>query len=170
MHMRLTALCYAAVLLPTSALVVASTSRPAVRARTSAPLLSESASSFETPEEFVEHVQSTLRDQIPGVVHCHVRDCSDGHTATGFVDGTTRALSADGIQLEVLVVSSSFEKVLSIKRHRAVYGCFDDEFKSNAIHSMELKTFTESQWEGMGKPMSYSEVDQSAPPPPKRVQ
>lgn len=167
--MRLSALCYLAVLKqPTSAIVVASTSHSAVRARAAAPRLSESAPPPETREEFVEYVQSTLREQIPGTVHCHVRDCSDGHTATGFTDGSNRALSKDGIQLEVLVVSSSFEKVLSIKRHRAVYGCFDDEFKSNAIHSMELKTFTESQWEAMGKPMSYSEVDMSAPPP-KRV-
>ena len=167
--MRLTALCYFAVLLPASAYVVAATTRSAVRARTSAPRLSESPPPLETREDFVEHVQSKLRGQIPGVVHCHVRDCTvAGHTTAGFSDGSNRALSVDGIQLEVLVVSSSFEKVLSIKRHRAVYGCVDEEFKSNAIHSMELKTFTESQWEGMGRPQSYGEVDMSAPPP-KRV-
>ena len=123
------------------------------RSRRAATRLSDSAA---PTGSYVGFVQSKLRAGIPGVVHCHVRDCSDGHTVTGFSDGSKRALAKDGIQLEVLIVASAFEGVSTMKRHRTVHACLDEEFKRNAIHSIELKTLTAEQWEDMGGPPTYA--------------
>ena len=128
------------------------------RSRRAETRLSDSAAAGTTTpgSSYVGFVQSKLRAGIPGVVHCHVRDCSDGHTVTGFSDGSKRALAKDGIQLEVLIVASAFEGVSTMKRHRTVHACLDEEFKRNAIHSLELKTLTAEQWEGMGGPPTYA--------------
>lgn len=128
------------------------------RSRRAETRLSDSAAAGTTTpgSSYVGFVQSKLRAGIPGVVHCHVRDCSDGHTVTGFSDGSKRALAKDGIQLEVLIVASAFEGVSTMKRHRTVHACLDEEFKRNAIHSLELKTLTAEQWEGMGGAPTYA--------------
>ena len=131
-------------------------STASAQSRRAATRLSDSAAAGTPPGSYVGFVQSKLRAGIPGVVHCHVRDCSDGHTVTGFSDGSKRALAKDGIQLEVLIVASAFEGVSTMKRHRTVHACLDEEFKRNAIHSIELKTLTAEQWEDMGEPPTYA--------------
>jgi len=51
----------------------------------------------------------------------------------------------DGLHFEALVVSSEFEGLSLIDRHRKVMDVLKDYFKT-ALHALSLKTLTPTEW------------------------
>ena len=43
---------------------------------------------------------------------------------------------------DVLIISSSFEGISLVNRHKAVYACFKNELNSGRIHSLTIVTKT----------------------------
>ena len=52
-----------------------------------------------------------------------------------------------GDNIQVIVVSPSFEGKSLVEQHRIVYEILSGEMKSNEIHALTLKTFSPGQWE-----------------------
>jgi len=51
----------------------------------------------------------------------------------------------DDCNLQLLVISDSFEGMPMIKRHRAVLDLLSDSFKSGELHALSLKTKTKME-------------------------
>lgn len=52
----------------------------------------------------------------------------------------------DGLHLEALVISASFEGVMLVKQHQMVMTLFKNALKDD-VHALGLKTFTPALWE-----------------------
>jgi len=97
--------------------------------------------------DYVSLLEQRLRAGIDKVEHIEIEDVSDGHTAIGFTDGSKRSLNPRGIELKLLIVSSSFDGLKLIDRHRMVSNALEEELLSGTIHSLpHLKTWTPDQW------------------------
>lgn len=55
-------------------------------------------------------------------------------------------ITGDGSKFEAHVVSSSFEGLSTIKRHKMVYAVLNEHIKSGAIHALSIKAFTKEEW------------------------
>jgi len=64
-------------------------------------------------------VYRILEDTIPGTEHLEVLDVSDGHTASGFVDGSNRSQNPGGLELRITIVSGDFEGKRLLQRQRS---------------------------------------------------
>lgn len=51
---------------------------------------------------------------------------------------------------KVTLVSSKFEGVRTLARHRAIYALLTDEL-ANGVHALALHTYTESEWQAIGQ-------------------
>lgn len=51
---------------------------------------------------------------------------------------------------KVTMVSSKFEGVRTLARHRAIYALLADEL-ANGVHALALHTYTESEWQAIGQ-------------------
>lgn len=51
---------------------------------------------------------------------------------------------------KVTLVSSKFEGVRTLARHRAIYALLADEL-ANGVHALALHTYTESEWQAIGQ-------------------
>jgi stress-induced morphogen len=74
-------------------------------------------------------VETRVREAIADIQVLEVTDLSDGC----------------GDKFHVLVVSSAFEGVKSMKRHQMLYAALKEEMKT--IHAVELKPMTPAQYE-----------------------
>ena len=55
----------------------------------------------------------------------------------------------DGQHFSAIVVAEQFEGLSMIKQHKLVYSAIQEHLDSGAIHALQLKTYSLSQWEGM---------------------
>lgn len=53
----------------------------------------------------------------------------------------------DGQHFEAYVVSSAFDGLPLVRQHQLVLNSLKQEFGSNAVHAVALKTFTPAKWE-----------------------
>lgn len=51
-----------------------------------------------------------------------------------------------GDHIQVIVVSPEFEDKSLVEQHKIVYDILYNEMKSNEIHALTLKTYSESKW------------------------
>merc|ERR1712217_38768 len=90
----------------------------------------------------------SVRLAIPDITHLDIRDVSNGHTATGFTDGSQRSLNPKGLELRIVVVSMVFEGKKLLQRQRLVNKALQAELHSGLVHSLPfLKTWTPSEWQ-----------------------
>ena len=59
---------------------------------------------------------------------------------------TITDLTGGGDHLEAIVVSDEFEGKTRVKQHQLVYGALQNEFTTDAIHALALKTYTPEAW------------------------
>lgn len=66
----------------------------------------------------------------------------------GIAGTTVEQISSDedGKHTVAVIVSSSFEGLLPVKRQQLVYAALDDAISSGAIHALQMKTLTPAQW------------------------
>jgi len=93
-----------------------------------------------------------LMNALSPVTWLCITDATDGHAVEGFADG--RALSAEGLEALILVVSSRFERKSLIQRQRMVNTVLRDDLTDGSLHSVRMKCLTPAQWEGAGRPPS----------------
>jgi len=55
----------------------------------------------------------------------------------------------DGQHFSAIVVAEQFEGLSMIKQHKLVYGAIQHHLDSGAVHALQLKTYSKSQWESM---------------------
>ena len=53
----------------------------------------------------------------------------------------------DGTHLSAMIVSSAFEGKNRIARHRMIYSALGEHFDSGALHALQFKTVTPSEFE-----------------------
>jgi len=53
----------------------------------------------------------------------------------------------DGHHFEAVVVSPAFEGMPLVRQHRLVLNALKEEFASDVVHALSLKTFTPAKWE-----------------------
>lgn len=53
----------------------------------------------------------------------------------------------DGHHFEAVVVSPAFEGMTLVRQHRLVLNALKEEFASDMVHALALKTFTPEKWE-----------------------
>lgn len=58
-------------------------------------------------------------------------------------------LTGGGDHLEAIVISSQFEGKKIVKQHQLVYKALQNDFDSEAIHALALKTYTPETWQTM---------------------
>lgn len=96
----------------------------------------------------VSWVEPRLRAAIPCIEHLDILDVTNGHAVLGFKDGSKRALDPKGLELELTVVSSSFEGLKPLARQRLVSEALGAELLSGAVHALpRMKTLTPAQWQ-----------------------
>ncbi len=55
-------------------------------------------------------------------------------------------VEGDGRHFEAVVVSDEFASKATLARHRLVYATLGEQFASEALHALSLKTYTPAQW------------------------
>lgn len=78
-----------------------------------------------------EHIEEKLRSsqELGDITHLEVVDMSDGC----------------GAKFQTVIVSSKFEGLPLLQRHRLVNKVLEEELK--IIHAFQMKTLTPEQWE-----------------------
>lgn len=61
-------------------------------------------------------------------------------------DAQVFADSPDGVHFQAVVVSPKFEGLNLVAQHRLVMNALKDEFDSERLHAMQLKTMTPDQY------------------------
>ena len=61
-------------------------------------------------------------------------------------EATITDLTGGGDHLEAVVVSAEFEGKTRVKQHQLVYAALQNEFSTDAIHALALKTYTPEIW------------------------
>ena len=59
-------------------------------------------------------------------------------------------VTGDGSKFEARVVSSSFDGLSTIKRHKLVYAVLDEHIRSGAIHALSIRAYTPDEWAAQG--------------------
>ena len=90
-----------------------------------------------------------------------IADVSDGHAVEGAKDG--RALSADGKDVVLLVVTSLFEERTPLERQRMVNDVLAEPLASGLIHSLQLRCWTPAQWQKKGSPKTVASREGNSP-------
>jgi len=57
-----------------------------------------------------------------------------------------REFSGGTDHYEVFVVSSQFEGLMSLKRHRLIMDLFRAEIKTGEVHALSIKAYTPKEW------------------------
>jgi acid stress-induced BolA-like protein IbaG/YrbA len=55
----------------------------------------------------------------------------------------------DGQHFAAIVVADQFEGLSMINQHKLVYGAIQHHLDSGAVHAIQLKTYSTSQWQSM---------------------
>jgi len=65
----------------------------------------------------------------------------------GNIDGAqVHVISPDGVHYQAIVISDTFEGVPLVKQHQQVMNALREEFDSERVHALQLKTFTHQRW------------------------
>ena len=65
------------------------------------------------------------------------------------LDGAIAQVQTDGVHFEAIVIADAFEGMSRLKRHRLVYGMFQQELTSEEVHALALKTYTQKDWSAL---------------------
>ena len=57
-------------------------------------------------------------------------------------------VSGDGRHWAALVVSSEFEGMRTLARHKRVYDTLGERIQNDEVHALSMKTYTPSEWGG----------------------
>ena len=60
-------------------------------------------------------------------------------------------ITGDGSKFEAQVISTSFEGVSKINRHKQVYKVLNEHIQSGAIHALTIHALTPEEWENSQK-------------------
>jgi acid stress-induced BolA-like protein IbaG/YrbA len=60
-------------------------------------------------------------------------------------------VQGDGRHWQAVVVSSQFDGLLPVPRHRLVYAVLSPHMATDAIHAMSLKTYTPTEWQALSR-------------------
>ena len=85
----------------------------------------------------VQEIKSRLKKTI-AIDHLTIMDDTGKHLRHQHYDG--------GRHFKIIIVSSTFEGVSLLDRHKLVYQALDGMIK-NEIHALGLKTIATSEWE-----------------------
>ena len=55
--------------------------------------------------------------------------------------------TGDAVKISITIVSTTFNGVPLIKRHRMLNEIFATELKDNSVHALSVKAYTPKQWE-----------------------
>lgn len=55
-------------------------------------------------------------------------------------------VSGDGRHWSAMIVSSEFEGLRAIARHKRVYAALGERIQTDEVHALSMKTFTPSEW------------------------
>lgn len=55
-------------------------------------------------------------------------------------------VSGDGRHWSAVIVSSEFEGLRAIARHKLVYAALGGRIQTDEVHALSMKTFTPSEW------------------------
>ncbi|MBI1369358.1 MAG: BolA/IbaG family iron-sulfur metabolism protein [Planctomycetes bacterium] len=61
-------------------------------------------------------------------------------------DATVHVVSPDGVHFQALVISAAFEGQPLVRQHQTVMAALKDDFDSERVHALALKTFTPEKW------------------------
>jgi acid stress-induced BolA-like protein IbaG/YrbA len=75
-----------------------------------------------------------MNDEIATIIRGHIPDAE------------VHVLSPDGVHFQAVVVSASFEGQPLVRQHQAVMNALKDQFDSERVHALQLKTFTPDRW------------------------
>lgn len=109
----------------------------------------------------VERCSDALAATLAPVTWLSIADRTDGHSTAGYLDG--RALDADGLDLQILVVSPRFSSCSLLERQRLVNTAIGPELKSGKVHSVQMRCWTPAQWQGQGMPKAFAAAPCTAP-------
>jgi acid stress-induced BolA-like protein IbaG/YrbA len=56
-------------------------------------------------------------------------------------------LNGDGYHFDLIVIWNGFDGLSRVKQHQKILHIFTDDFASNALHAVTIKTFTKGAWE-----------------------
>lgn len=62
-------------------------------------------------------------------------------------DAEIHIVDPDGAHFQGLVISSEFIGMPLLKQHRLVMNALKEKFDSDAVHALQLKTFTPEKWD-----------------------
>jgi acid stress-induced BolA-like protein IbaG/YrbA len=57
-------------------------------------------------------------------------------------------VSGDGRHWAAMVVSSEFEGMRTLARHKRVYDTLGDRIQKDEVHALSMKTYTPAEWGG----------------------
>jgi acid stress-induced BolA-like protein IbaG/YrbA len=63
-------------------------------------------------------------------------------------------VQGDGRHFFALIVSSAFEGLRLVQRHKKVYDTLGGRMATDEVHALSMKTFTPSEWQAAGRPLS----------------
>ena len=58
-------------------------------------------------------------------------------------------VTADGSHINIIVVSEAFVGLTPVKKQQAVYAALADPIASGAIHAVNMKTYTPTEWQAL---------------------
>ena len=76
-----------------------------------------------------------MNDEITTIIRGHIADAE------------VHVLSPDGRHFQAVVISASFEGQPLVRQHRAVMNALKDQFDTDRLHALQLKTFTPDRWQ-----------------------
>ena len=66
---------------------------------------------------------------------------------TGLPDASVEVMGDDGTHFAARVISASFEGQPLVRQHQAVMNALKDQFDTDRLHALQLKTFTPDRWQ-----------------------
>jgi len=57
------------------------------------------------------------------------------------------SVEVNGSSFNLTVVSNAFEGLSSLKKQQLVYGALNQQIASGAIHAVNMRTYTEAEWQ-----------------------
>ncbi len=85
-----------------------------------------------------------LQNKYPNAVECQVIDNSN-----------TTSSCDSGAKLEVIIVTSEFDNISNIKRHREIQNLLKEKGLFDNIHALQIKAWTVDQYSRMERKVVY---------------
>ncbi|GAB1258317.1 BolA family protein [Aurantivibrio plasticivorans] len=63
------------------------------------------------------------------------------------IPGCRAQVETDGSHVNVMIVSTAFEGLNTLKKQQLVYGAFGDLISNGTIHAVHMKTYTPAEWQ-----------------------